>query len=338
MRPWVIGQVETPVGALPRLSTRWTWRDYLGAVGIRWGIGRTHYLVAPGLYVVGQAGMDAPLMVTANYKLSLDHLRRALDGMDAWVLVLDTKGINVWCAAGKGTFGTDELVELVTAAEVGRVLSHRTLILPQLGAPGVAAHDVQRRTGFKVVYGPVRAADIPVFLRDGMRTTPEMRRVTFTLWERLTVVPVELAHEVVPAILIMLALFLADGLGRHGYRAVPAHWGGIAILVWVNVLAGVALTPVLLPWLPGHAFSVKGAATGVVTGAALWLCGKYGLVQGLSVGLLSLAACSFLGLTFTGCTPYTSASGVRREMRWAIPLQIAGAAAGLVLWFLAHFI
>ena len=34
-------------------------------------------------------------------------------------------------------------------------------------APGVAAHDVRRRSGFRVVYGPVRAEDLPTFLRDG---------------------------------------------------------------------------------------------------------------------------------------------------------------------------
>lgn len=333
----ILEQLVTVVGNVPRVATQWTWRDRLGAIGIRWGIGRKRYRVEPGLYAVGRPDQGAPVMVTANYKLSLDHLRRAVDGLTAWILVLDTKGINVWCAAGKGTFGTNELVERVGAAKVAQVVSHRTLIVPQLGAPGVAAHEVQRRTGFKVVYGPIRATDIPTFLRNGMRTTPAMRQVTFTLWERLVVVPVELVHTFAAATLAMLGFFLADGLGRHGYHAAPGHWGGIAAMVWGTLLAGVVLTPVLLPWLPGRAFAVKGAEMGVLTGAGLWWCGGYGMVQGLAVMFLSVAACSFLGMTFTGCTPYTSASGVRREMPWAVRLQILGCLVGVVLWMVAHF-
>ena len=50
------------------------------------------YTVDPGLYALGSPAADAPVCVTANYKMSFDHLRRALAGRDAWILVLDTKG------------------------------------------------------------------------------------------------------------------------------------------------------------------------------------------------------------------------------------------------------
>jgi len=68
--------------------------------------------VAPrgtGLYAIGNPVPDAPVFVSANYTLSFDALRSALDGIDVLSWFIDTKGINVWCAAGKGTFGTDEL-------------------------------------------------------------------------------------------------------------------------------------------------------------------------------------------------------------------------------------
>ena len=162
---WVTGYLETPVGRVPRAAVRWKWRDRLGAWAVCWGIGRMRYTVPPGLYAVGTPQPESPLLVTANYKLSFDHVRRALAGSDVWVLVLDTKGVNVWCAAGKGTFGTEELVERIARTEAARIVSHRVLVVPQLGAPGVAAHEVARRTGFRVVYGPVRAADLPAFLR-----------------------------------------------------------------------------------------------------------------------------------------------------------------------------
>jgi CO dehydrogenase/acetyl-CoA synthase gamma subunit (corrinoid Fe-S protein) len=76
---------------------------------MRWGIGRHRYRIEPGLYAVGTPGSDSPVLVTANYKMSFDALRRELGGLDAWILVLETDGINVWCAAGKGTFGTEEV-------------------------------------------------------------------------------------------------------------------------------------------------------------------------------------------------------------------------------------
>jgi len=334
-RHWVVRHVETPAGRVPRVATRWTWRDCLAAAGVRWNIGRRHYRVEPGLYAVGCPTAESPLLASANYKLSFDTLRQALGGVDAWILVLDTQGINVWCAAGKGTFGTEELIQRMAVTEVKQVASGTPLILPQLAAPGVAAHEVRRRTGFRVVYGPVRASDLPAFLHAGMHATPAMRRVRFTLPDRLAVVPVELVQRFLPALLIMLALFLAAGAGQHGYRLAWAQWPGIAVAVWANFLAGIALTPALLPWLPGRSFAFKGAEIGIATGTTLWLFGRYWLLEGIAVGLLSVAACSFLGLMFTGSTPYTSASGVRREVRWAVPLQIVGAGAGLLLWLLA---
>jgi hypothetical protein len=337
IRPWVVGDIKTPAGRVPRVATRLTWHDRLGAIAMRWGIGRDRYKVTPGLYAVGNPTGESPLLASANYKLSFDVLREAIDGLDAWLLVLDTNGINVWCAAGKGTFGTEELVNRVAVTGMANMLSGATLILPQLGGPGVAAHEVRRRTGLRVVYGPVRASDLPAYLRNGMRATPAMRQVHFALRDRLAVVPVEVVQRLTPCLLIMLALFLAAGLGRHGYHLAMAQWPGIALAVWVNFLAGIALTPALLPWLPGRSFALKGAGMGVMTGAALWLFGRYGLAEGVGVALLSMAACSFLGLMFTGCTPYTSASGVRREIRWAIPLQIAAAAVGLFLWVLTRW-
>jgi acetyl-CoA decarbonylase/synthase complex subunit gamma len=189
-----------------------------------------------------------------------------------------------------------------------------------------------------VIYGPVYARDLPAFLRADMQATPEMRRVGFTLRERLAVTPIELVHRFIPA-LILLALFVASsGLGRHGYRLEPRLCAWTALAVVCNTFAGIVLTPALLPYLPGRSFALKGAVTGATLGVALaWLWPSVWLA-GLSVGLLSVAACSFLGLMFTGCTPYTSASGVRSEMSWALPVQGGVAVVGLVGWIAARLV
>ena len=169
---YIVGWTDTKIGKIPNVSTRLSRGDKWGNLKVRLNINRMKYKVQPGLYAVGDPDADSPVLVSANYKLSFDTLRKELSGIDAWVLVLDTKGINVWCAAGKGTFGTDELVKRIEVSGLEQVVNHRKMIVPQLGAVGVAAHQVRKRSGFSVIYGPVRASDIPAFLGSGLKTTP----------------------------------------------------------------------------------------------------------------------------------------------------------------------
>jgi len=294
------------------------------------------YTVEPGLYAVGNPGTQSPVFVTANYKMSFDRLREALPKRDGWLLVLDTKGINVWCAAGKGTFGTEELVRRILSSGLTQVVTHRELILPQLGAPGVAAHLVKKASGFKVIYGPIRAKDLPAFLDSGLKATPQMRLKTFTLWERMVLVPIELVAALKTWILVLPFFFFLGGLGGPG-----GYWNqgwqhalnaGLAFLG--AIFAGTVLTPLLLPFLPGRAFSWKGLTLGVVI-AGFFLQSRGGHLAYLEVPawfFLIPAAAAYLAMDFTGATTFTSLSGVKKEMRWAVPTQIAAAGIGLVLW------
>jgi CO dehydrogenase/acetyl-CoA synthase gamma subunit (corrinoid Fe-S protein) len=166
-------------------------KDVLANFLVRWGVGRMNYKVVPGLYKKGNPDSESPVLVTANYKLTFDSVRKELSGMSAWILVLDTKGVNVWCAAGKGTFGTEELIRKIDSVNIKEVVSHRTIILPQLGAPGIASHEVTKNTGFRTVYCPVYAKDIQGFLKKNMKATTEMRLVNFGIKERLKVIPME---------------------------------------------------------------------------------------------------------------------------------------------------
>ena len=344
--PWIIGSMDTAAGEVPRTSTALRRSDRLGAWRVRWAIGRMRYEVQPGLYAVGRPTADAPVMVSANYKLSFDRLRSQLGGLDAWILVLDTRGINVWCAAGKGTFGTDEIVHRIEATRLAEVVSHRRLLVPQLGAPGIAAHEVKRQSGFRVVYGPVRAEDLPAFLAAGMKATPEMRRVKFPLGDRLAVIPVEWMLSSKYILLLAAGFLLLAGLGPNGYALARVATDGVwsALLLLAAGVAGVVLTPALLPWLPGRAFALKGAWIGLAL--VLGLLGYQWFHPGAPGGWLSLAAwclllpvlTSFLGMNFTGASTYTSLSGVRKEMALAVPIQAIGAAAGIALWLVGRFV
>jgi acetyl-CoA decarbonylase/synthase complex subunit gamma len=299
-----------------------------------------HYTVDPGLYALGRPDEKSPVFVTANYKMSFDRLRKALPGRNTWILVLDTKGINVWCAAGKGTFGTDELAARIGTSGLDRVVSHREVILPQLSAPGVASHQVRKLSGFKAVFGPIRAEDLPAFMDNGMRATAEMRFKTFPTWERVVLIPVELVEALKAALFIAPVLSILSGLlGPHGFWANVLNQGLFAVqALFTAILAGAVLTPLLLPWLPGRAFSLKSLGPALFCGVLLLLRRSRdgvtfgGALEMIAWLLLILAASAYLAMNFTGASTYTSLSGVKKEMRWSLPFQIGGGVVGLALW------
>jgi len=304
------------------------------------------YTVDPGLYALGQPDSQSPVLVTANYKLSFDRLREALPGRSAWLLVLDTKGVNVWCAAGKGTFGTRELVERIKSSGLEQVVTHRSLILPQLSGPGISAHQVKKLSGFKAIYGPIRSEDLPVFLDAGLKATPEMRIKTFSTSERLVLIPIELVAVLKAAFFILPAVFLLGGLGGpHGYWTNAMDHGLFGVICLLGaILAGAVLTPLLLPWIPGRAFALKGLEAGLAVALlftvfrgidlTLW-SGRFEFVAWLFI-IPSVSA--YLAMNFTGASTYTSLSGVKKEMRWAVPMEIAAGVTGLGLWLMSRFL
>jgi acetyl-CoA decarbonylase/synthase complex subunit gamma len=305
--------------------------DRLGAWKARWGIGRLSYLVPPGLYAVGEPAADDPVVVTANYKMSYDVVRRSLAGRSVWLLVLETHGINVWCAAGKGTFGTGELVRRVEQTGLERVVAHRTLVLPLLGAAGVRAVEVKKRTGFEVRFASVRAADLPAYLEGGRQATPGMRELSFSTGERLVLIPIEIVQGVLNSLPLLAVIFLATAFlsgtfsAGAGFLAVAGYLGAL--------LAGAVVTPLLLPWLPTRSFTVKGAVVGSVWVLLFWaLTGRdWGSLTLAAIFLILPAVSAFFALNFTGSTPFTSRSGVKREMRLALPVMALALVIGLVL-------
>ncbi len=265
------------------------------------------------MYSLGKPDSDSPVFVTANYTLSFDALRSALT-MDCYILALDTKGVNVWCAAGKGTFGTEEIVNRVESTNLGQIVGVRKLILPQLGAPGVAAHMVKKLCRFKVEYGPVYAADIPEYMKE-RKATPEMRRVRFTLWDRITLVPLELVHVIIPTLAVACLLYILAG-PLAASSAIVASFAGAVVF------------PILLPWIPGHDFSVKGLILGGVAAVPFAVISLSGAGGTTGYGSLGRALCylagmppvtAFLALNFTGSTTFTSPSQVKMEILNYIP-------------------
>lgn len=306
------------------------------------------YRVDPGLYALGSPDRDSPVFASANFKMSFDCLRKSLGpGRSGWILVLDTEGINVWCAAGKGTFGTAELVKRIESSGLARVVNHRKIIVPQLGAPGVCAREVKKLSGFKVVFGPVRAEDLPRFLASGMKAVAGMRIKTFTTGERMSLVPVEIVHAMKSFLLVLPFVFFLSGFsGRGGFLSHALRLGVVSALgLLAAIAAGAVITPILLPWLPGRAFSLKGLWPGIALAPVflllrnvLWGLSPAGSLEICAWMLLIPALSAYLAMNFTGCSTYTSLSGVKKEMKWAVPAQIGAVGLGVVFWVASIFI
>jgi len=316
---------------MEQISTKLTKKDIRDTWKARWGINRMNYKVDPGLYRVGEADELSPVLVSANYKMSFDMLRKELTGINAWILVLDTKGINVWCAAGKGTFGTEELVNRIAEVGLSEVVSHKSLILPQLGAPGIAAHEVEKKSGFKVTYGPVRASDIKEFITAGQKASMAMRKVEFSFYDRLRLTPVEIAGALKTWIIILGSLLILNLIHPGAFGVIDFYGYTGAILI------GCVLVLVLLPWIPGNAFAWKGWLLGMVWVFNMGVMNNwmgepdYGLVRMLGYVLVLPAISAYFAMNFTGCSTYTSLSGVIKEMKFAVPLMITSLILGVLV-------
>jgi acetyl-CoA decarbonylase/synthase complex subunit gamma len=320
--------LETTVGPVPVVSSTLSVADTLGRWKARWGIGRMSYLVPPGLYAIGAPSANDAVVVTANYKMSYDLVRAALAGRNIWLLVLETYGINVWCAAGKGTFGTREVIFRLGKAGLAQVVDHRRLILPLFGATGVAAHVVKKETGFTVIYSVVNVADLPDYL-DGTHNQAA-REVTFTFFERLAVVPVDLREALWKSYPAYLLFFFVGSFRRGSFSLIDGSSAILAVLL--GIVIGTIVVPVFLPWLPGRPFSLKGFIAGVLITAPIAASFSLPLSVSLAFVLGVATISAFWALNFTGSTPFTSQSGVKKELRVSLPLMAL--ALGVALAFM----
>jgi len=222
-----------------------------------------------GLVRIGSPTRDSPVLLTGNFRLTVERVRRALRGVDAYLLVADSRGVNVWCAATGGLLTDHDVVSALKTSGIEALVDHRRLILPQLAATGIEKRSLEQRTGWRVEWGPVRAEDVPAFLARGLEATPEMRRVRFPWWARLEMAvawaaPISLVTALLAAPFwgwralslvglvwaLSLAIFLAFPLYGRRLRARPAkHLGfvffdfgrfGLPLLSWMLLVAGLA--------------------------------------------------------------------------------------------------
>ncbi len=271
--------------------------------------------VRPGLYAIGRPDADAPVLVTGNYDLTVRRLLRDTQGLNAYLLVVNSAGINVWCASGGGYLTSDKIIAAVRASRLDRVVRHRRLILPQLCATRVAGNRITSEAGWEVRWGPVYSKDIPAYLAAGQQKDDGIRWVRFPLKSRLEMAVVMWGFW---GPLLGLALLLIN-------RSV--FWIGLGGTLFYYLLAGA-----LFPWLPGRDGFRKGVFLAIASMvltlvAGLWLGGWDGIrVLNTALGLSALAL--FAGADYQGGTPHMRAGEIVHFVK-IVPLEL-----GLLLLYL----
>jgi NAD-dependent dihydropyrimidine dehydrogenase PreA subunit len=256
----------------------------------------------PGLRRIGSPDRDSPVVVTCNYDLTVRRVIRALAGSDAWLVVAPSAGINVWCAAAGGHFGTHQVVTALKTSGVEEQVRHRRAILPQLAATGVEAREVSHRCGWKVRFGPVYATDLPRYLGAHAKKDETMRRVHFAPFERF---------EMAMTWAVPTSLLVA------GVAAIfrPAWSLPLAALVTSMALA----IFFLYDRLPGPRGPIIAAAAAAAAFGLVWSAG--GATAALAAALIAPAALlAVLTYDYTGSTP-TQGGSHFEERRWHIVLD-----------------
>jgi hypothetical protein len=62
------------------------------------------------------------------------------------------------------------------------------------------------------------------------------------------------------------------------------------------------------------------------------------VIENISWFLMISAISSFLAMNFTGSSTFTSLSGVKKEMKTAVPLQITFIAVGIILMIIGKLL
>ena len=163
-----------------------------------------------GLIPVGEPTPDSPVLCTCNFELTVRRLYKLLtdSGINSWILVAPTGGINVWCSSCGNNFNAGSVITAIKVSSLEKYVNHRRIILPQLGASGIDSRKVNRITGWHCVWGPVHMGDIPSFLSEMPKSirnkTERQRSVRFGISNRL-----EMASALFFPILLLLMLPLS---------------------------------------------------------------------------------------------------------------------------------
>lgn len=235
--------------------------------------------VPPAVYELGRPGLNAPVLLTGNFLASVDAVCSAMAERDAYLIVEDTDGWNVWCAADAGLFNAEKAAAEIELYGLDELVAAHRVIVPRLG--GRVHEPLAALTGWQVSVGPIEARDLPLFLDRGM--DPQMRSLTrlYRPRERLRVGVLTL---------VQLPLFLLP------LRLLPVRLRRPA---WRFALAAGCLLPLAHDRLPGRTGVTKGA----LLGGAVAALGVATRTLRPSAAVVVAAIAPYVGWIYQSSTP-----------------------------------
>lgn len=334
--------LDTPIGSISSISSELLYKDKLEHFGVMWGYKRNNYMIKPGIYAIGNPKPSSLVIVSCNYKLTFDILRKDLRNVDCWLLILETNGVNVWCASGKGTFGTEELIRRIRKVKLESLVNHRVLILPQLGASGVDVSKLKKETGFRGIFGPIRSEDIEDYIKNKFKASKEMRNVKFTISDRAKLTPLSFVQNIkyyFVALVIILLMNVIGGTVSLGIGELIKITIIQSIPMLLATVVAAMIFPIALPVIPFKSFALKGFVLSLFFLGVLSSMSYNFMIQNnmyfLGYSLITIALVTNICLNFTGSTTYTSFSGVVKETLWALPACIAFSIIGVILMIIS---
>lgn len=122
--------------------------------------------VSPGLYPIGNPGVNSPLLVTTNFSLTYFSVMGEVEGsgIPAWLIVADAEGMSVLTAWAAGKFDADRIAKSVQTTGAADKVSHRKLVIPG-HVSSLSGELEEALPGWQIMVGPREAIGIPSFLK-----------------------------------------------------------------------------------------------------------------------------------------------------------------------------
>jgi ubiquinone/menaquinone biosynthesis C-methylase UbiE len=269
--------------------------------------------IEPGIYRSGNPDNNSPIIVTANYEYTYIKVMRDLKNIDAWVLCIDSNGINVWCAARGGDFGNKQLLNAIEATGIEQITKTKTLILPQLSAGGVSVPQLPKKFPFKIKYGPVWSNKIKEYIKNKPTKKPDsmkLAKFTFTQRIRAGITHITFLYRKIFWLPLLGLLILLLALNKANYL----FWVG-ELAIWI-----ILSNAIISIFFPLSKFTRKfvlkalffGAITLFILSLLTWLI-HYSVIYVLLQSLIIFWLSFFSTMSFSGYTMATSPREIQLE-------------------------
>lgn len=279
----------------------------------------TRKAIKPGLYVVGNPTKDSKLLVTANYYWTVNDVYNSLikQKFDCYLLIIDSNGINVWCAAGGGHFTHTQIIDALRLFDVEEFINHKNLVLPQLAATGVDQKEL-KKFEWKPKFGTTYIEDVSSIKEENSdRKLSDLRKIKFDLRFRTQM---GLQHTFFVLLVLFLPLIcLTWILSLFGDSGFSFMFNASFQLTIIAIIISMIFALIYPAFNFINSFLWKGIVVGILVDILLlYYLSVYNNSLNFATSLFWLSLvfliCIFICIDFAGHTPYSNHLAVESDL------------------------